>query len=130
MFNLVRSGVSEADAAIARHLWPLQIVATSSETNLPAAIFVFQVEAPGAGLQENTFSCVASAAQLGELPSAAEEGIPFYLQSEVLFWARSADHANEAWIQIQAAVQQLADNIASAELLSEEDSVTITPNIQ
>lgn len=97
------------------HIWPLRVVAVSSGGD--SAIFVYRV---GSDPTDHVFECVASVAQMDELPKAGaakiEENlqIPYFRQSEVVFNCRSTAERVEIWKKLQYHVQLLVDNLNAA----------------
>ena len=127
MFVLVRESVAAVDAIPNQQSWPVRITATESVGGADASVFVYQTAAaPLEG--RDFFSCVSSAPQMTELPEGSgDPGVPFYRVNELLVICRSEAHASEFWSKIQRAVQDLADNLALVDVLSVEETVTITP---
>jgi hypothetical protein len=127
MFKLTRDETSAADALEDRHQWPVRFTALYSEDDTPAKIFVMQ-QSPDADLFADSLSCIASAVQMHDLPEdEPSAGSPFYRVNVVTKLCRSAKAAEEFIEKVKDAVQDLADNLASAELLSEAEEVTIEP---
>lgn len=129
MFSVTRLQTSVEEATNHRHQWPLQFDATESDdVNVPAPIFVMQDNV--AELIGPQFSCVASAIQMEDLPvDAPNSSGPFYRVASFKVLTRSADAATEFEDKVFAAIQDLADNIASANRLSDEITVVITPEV-
>lgn len=126
MFKLVREGISAADAINSQHVWPVKYTATNSDDDSPAKIFVIQKS--GNDIAGDTFSCVASATQMTDLPvDAPNEGGPFYRSDVAELGFRSPEAADEAIEAVEAAVQDLANNLEAASNLSVLDTVTIAP---
>jgi hypothetical protein len=127
MFKLNREETSELDAVAERHQWPVKFTAVYSTGLAPAKIFVMQ-KSPDTDLFADSLSCVASAIQMTDLPTdEPAEGSPFYRVNVVTKLCRSAKAAEEFIEKVKNAVQDLADNLASAELLSVTEEVVITP---
>ena len=94
-----------------------------------ANVFVFQTAAAPVA-DRDFFSCVAGAPQMTELPvGVGAPGVPYYRTSTLLVLCRSAEHADEFWIKIRRAVQDLADNLSLVASLSVIENVTISPNV-
>lgn len=128
MIQLVREEVLVADAIAARHQWPVKFIATFTEDDQPAKVFVMQAS-PDIGLYADSLSCVASAIQMTDLPEdAPEEGSPFYRVAEVTKLCRSAEAAEEFAEKVKEAVQDLVDNLDSAANLSAAETTIIEPN--
>jgi hypothetical protein len=109
------------------HVWPLRVVAVA--TGRDSAIFVYRAGEADVG---DVFECVASVAQMDELPKAGaaklEENlqIPFFRKNELIFNCRSIVERAQLWKKIQAHVQLLVDNLnASENLISTPDIVHI-----
>lgn len=127
MFTLTRQETSEADAVANRHQWPVRFDAVYSEDDTPAKIFVMH-KSPDPDVFGDSLSCVASAVQMTDLPEDEPgEGSPFYRVAGVTKLCRSARAAEEFVDKVKAAVQDLADNLASAEALSVAEETTIIP---
>lgn len=128
MFKLVRESTPEALALADRHQWPVRVTAKNMN-NSPAYVFVMQQAAPGEWLGAK-FSCVASAQQMDDLPltNPGPDG-PFYRVDTITAMCRSADAAVEFSTKVEAAVQNLADNLASATVLAVAEEIIITPNV-
>lgn len=94
------------------HVWPLRVAAVA--TGGDSAIFVYRAGEANLG---DLFECVASVAQMDELPKAGaaklEENlqIPFFRKNEVVFNCRSVVERAQLWEKIQAHVQMLVDNL-------------------
>lgn len=129
MFKLTREETSAADAVAARHQWPVRFTAVYSTDDAPAKIFVMH-KSPDADVFADSLSCVASAVQMTDLPvDAPAAGSPFYRVGSVTKLCRSAKAAEEFGEKVKDAVQDLADNLASAASLSVVEEVTITPTV-
>jgi hypothetical protein len=127
MFKLTREETLEVDVVANRHQWPVQFTAVYSDGLAPAKVFVMQAS-PDIALFADSLSCVASAIQMTDLPAdAPEEGSPFYRVNVVTKLCRSAKAAEEFIEKVKEAVQDLANNLASAELLAVAEEVTIEP---
>lgn len=127
MFILQREAVSETSAIPNQQTWPVRITAFGEDGTTPAKVFVYHEAAPPIA-DRDFFSCVAGAAQMTELPAdSPAEGAPFYRVHVMQVYARSATHADELWVKIQRAVQDLADNLNLVNALSLAETVTITP---
>lgn len=127
MFKLTRDRTLEADVVANRHQWPVRFTAVYSTGLAAAKIFVMQAS-PDPDLFADSLSCVASAIQMTDLPvDAPEDGSPFYRVNVVTKLCRSAKAAEEFIEKVKEAVQDLADNLASAALLSVAEEVTIAP---
>ncbi len=129
MFKLTREE-TPADLALAdRHQWPVRVTAANTSDNSPAYVFVMRQAAPGEW-SSATFSCVASAQQMDDLPLSVQgpEG-PFYRVSTVTAMCRSADAALEFGTKIEFALKDLANNLAAAAILSVAEEIIITPDV-
>ncbi len=127
MFKLTREETSAADAAENRHQWAVRFTAVYSADDEPAKLFVMQ-KSPDLELFADSLSCVASAVQMTDLPEDEPgDGSPFYRTHAVTKLCRSARAATEFVAKVKDAVQDLADNLASASALSVVEEVTITP---
>jgi hypothetical protein len=127
MFSLKRFSVAEVSALPNQQSWPIRVAALYT-SGAVAKIFVYQTAAAPIA-DRDFFSCVAGAAQMTELPvDAGDSGVPFYRTSELTVHCRSAAHAEEFWVKIQRAVQDLADNLSLVAALSVVEEVTILPN--
>lgn len=128
MFKLVREATPPDLAYQDRHHWPVRISAFNTSDDSPAKLFVLQTDITG-GVNGDTFSCVASIQQMEDLPEdEVGDTSPFYRVSQITVFARTAEAAREFSDKITAAVQDLADNIASAEVLAVEEEIIITPS--
>lgn len=129
MFRVVRLATPEALALSHRHQWPVQMAAFYTEDDSPAAVFVMRKSAPGEFSRE-TFSCVASAQQMDDLPVDDPDTTgPYYRTATVLVLARSADAAKEFADKVTEAIQDLANNLAAASQLTVAEETIITPNV-
>ena len=127
MFKLLREETSVEDAVNNRHQWPVKYTALYAEDDSPAPIFVMQLS-PDTGLFSDSLSCIASAIQMHDLPvGEAAPGSPFYRVHVVTKLCRSAKAAAEFIAKVEEAVQDLADNLQSASLLSAAGETVITP---
>lgn len=127
MFKLIRLETSPEEALSERHQWAVKFVAKNSEDDSPARIFVMQVS-PDAGVFSDTFSCVANAIQMSDLPEdEPADGSPFYRVASVKVLCRSAEAAEEFVEKAKAAVQDLADNLYAADTLSVVEVTGIGP---
>jgi len=128
MFDLTRYETTAEDAANARHSWAVRLVATNTDGQTPASIFVVRKAADGE-FDRDDFSCVASAIQMYDLAvDTPTEDSPFFRKDDVTVLLRNADAAEEFYAKVVAAVQALADNLIAATNLSVTDTVTIEPN--
>lgn len=99
-----------------RHVWPLVVQATGA--NIASEIFVYQATAKGDAMdaEGDTFSCIASANQMYELPNSRsltltdKYQLPFYRTAQLEVFCRSPEEMNEVWSFIQEDVQRLLDN--------------------
>jgi hypothetical protein len=111
---------------------PFRVVALGTE-GAPSAVFVYARAKPGDPLGD-VFQCVASLAQIDELPLQAPtlvDGvtqIPYYRTTEASFNFRTAEEAATAWGIIQTDVQSLLRNIEAAEALEVGSVLEITAN--
>jgi hypothetical protein len=128
MFKLVKAETPPEEAPSQRHVWSLRVTATYTSDDTAAKIFVMQA---GQSMEDpvgDTFSCVASVQQMTEIPAdAPSESGPYFRLSQITFYARSEDHAVEAWQKIQEAVRDLARNTVAAQTLADVEEVIITP---
>lgn len=128
MFKLVREETPPDLALADRHQWPVRVT-SKNLNNTPAYVFVMRQAAPGEWLSA-TFSCVASAQQMDDLPTAAPgPGGPFYRVATVTALCRNAEAALEFGTKIEYALKDLANNLAAAALLTVAREVTITPDV-
>ncbi len=127
MFKLVREDTTAEAAINEQHQWPVKFTATFTEDDSPAKIFVMQKAS--SDLVGDTFSCVASAIQMTDLPEDApiEDG-PFYRVNVITLLCRSAVAAEEAIEKIKEATQDLADNLTAAATLEVVEETIITPS--
>jgi hypothetical protein len=128
MIDLVREEVAVEDAIQQRHQWPVKFTATYTDGGLPAKIFVMKAS-PDVGLYADSLSCIANAIQMTDLPEdAPAPGSPFYRVGVVTKLCRSATAAEEFVEKVKEAVQDLVNNLDSAENLSVIETVTIVPD--
>ena len=129
MFKLIRSATPTSLALADRHQWPVRVAATNTADDSAAYVFVMRRAAPGEWAVA-TFSCVASAQQMDDLPTL-EPGLegPYYRVAEVTAMCRSADAALEFGEKIEFAMRDLANNLAAAEILSVVSETIITPDV-
>lgn len=128
MFKLTREETPEHLAIADRHQWPVRVTATNTVGNTPAFVFVMRQAAPGEWLSA-TFSCVASAQQMDDLPTLTPgPGSPFYRVSTVTSMCRSAESALEFGVKVEYAMRDLANNLAASALLSVAEEIIITPD--
>jgi hypothetical protein len=128
MFKLIRES-TPADLALAdRHQWPVRVTAKNTN-DTPAYVFVMRQAAPGEWLS-STFSCVASAQQMDDLPlNTPGPGGPFYRVATVTAMCRSADAALEFSSKVEYALRDLANNLAAAAVLTVAEEITILPDV-
>ena len=127
MFKLTREETSFSDVVNNRHQWPVKYTAVYSDGEDPAKIFVMQ-KSPDTGIFADSFSCIASAVQMDDLPEdAPEDGSPFYRVNSITHLCRSAAAALEFVVKVEETVQDLADNLQAAATLSEDTEVIIIP---
>lgn len=129
MFKLVREETPADLASADRHQWPVRVSATNLADATPAHVFVMRKAAPGEW-SSATFSCVASAQQMDDLPIGAPgpDG-PFYRVATVTAMCRSADAALEFGAKIEYAMKDLANNLAAAQILAVAEEIIITPDV-
>lgn len=128
MFKLTREETDEAAAITNRHQWPVKFTALYSADDTPAKIFVMQASGDP-DVFADSFSCIASAIQMTDLPAdAPEAGSPFYRVNAVTVLARSARAADEFVEKVKIMVQDLANNLESASTLSTVEETTVEPN--
>lgn len=127
MFKLTREATPSDLALADRHQWPVRVTAKNTN-NSPAYVFVMRQAAPGEWLSA-TFSCVASAQQMDDLPTTAPgPGGPFYRVATVTALCRSAEAALEFGTKIEYAMRDLANNLTAAALLTVSEEIIITPD--
>lgn len=127
MIKLIREGTAQDDVINNRHQWPVKYTAAYSADDTPAAIFVMQAS-PNPDVFADSLSCIASAIQMTDLPEAApESGSSFYRVASVTKLCRSAKAAEEFTEKVEAAVQDLVDNLLSASLLTLDEEIIIEP---
>ncbi len=126
MITLTRQPIAIQDVIDSREMWPVLISAVFSADDSPAPIFVMQLS-PDATKLGDSFSCVASAIQMTDLPAGApENGSPFYRLHVLQKYFETATAAQEFEQKVQEAVQDLVDNLHSAAQLTEVDNIIIT----
>lgn len=111
-----------------RHVWPLLVTATSSNT-LSAKIFVYHAQKLQGTDTSDVFECVASVQQLRDLPAdqpVANPPTPYYRKSSLEVHCRSPQEAEELWVEIQKDVQDLLNNEASRAHLAASETVILT----
>lgn len=127
MFKLTREETALEDAINNQNQWPVKYTATYTADDTPAAIFVMH-SSPSPDVFADSLSCIASAIQMTDLPaSAPEEGSPFYRVASVTKLCRSAKAAEEFIEKVEAAVQDLADNLQAASSLAQVTEIIIEP---
>jgi hypothetical protein len=127
MFKLIREETAVEDAVGNQHQWPVKFTATYTEDDEPAFIFVMQASTLP-DVFADSLSCIASAIQMTDLPvTTPGEGSPFYRLAEVTKLCRSAKAATEFITKVTEAVQDLADNLQSADTLSVTEETIIEP---
>lgn len=139
--ELTRSSLnSEHFVAGDRHTWPIRIVATSNLEGLPSEIFVWHVGAadsvtdldpyPG-----DLFECIASVHQLSSIPAndpetpGPDSQNPFYRTNVLFFHCLSLKDADELWANVQDDVLDLIENWQAAQNLVDDETVTITSDV-
>lgn len=129
MFKLVRESTPPELAAADRHHWPVRMTATYDADGTPAKVFVMQTAAPGL-FSSDLFSCVASVQQMEDLAEdAPEETSPYYRVNQITVYLRTAEAAAEFCLKVEWALQDLANNIQSAETLAVEKETIINPSL-
>lgn len=128
MINLVREETDAMDAVNNRHQWAVKFTATYTNDSSPAKIFVMHTAADD--VYGDSLSCIASAIQMTDLPEDEANGSgPFFRVAEVTKLCRSAKAATEFVEKVEATVQDLVDNLESANTLSVVDEKTFTPSV-
>jgi hypothetical protein len=129
MFKLTREETPEDLALADRHQWPVRVTAANTSDDSPAFVFVMRQASPGEW-SSATFSCVASAQQMDDLPTAVPgPDSPFYRVATVTALCRSADAALEFGVKVEYALRDLANNLAAAEVLAVAAETIITPDV-
>lgn len=111
-----------------QHTWPLKVIATVTPAgSFPPEIFVYHAANLRGNTDSDEFVAVASVHQLDELPTSSPYSpdiistnnlaIPFYRKNEVLFHCRSAEEAEELWVNIKEDVDDLVTNYLAANAL-------------
>lgn len=127
MFKLIREETSADDVPAQRHQWAVKFTALYTVDDTSAKVFVMHAS-PDTDVFADSLSCVANAIQMTDLPEDEPlSGSPFYRVDSVTKLCRSAEAAEEFVEKIKYAVQDLADNLYSASVLSVVEEVTITP---
>ena len=127
MIKLTREETDVNDAVNNRHQWPVKFTAVYSLDDTPAKIFVMHTAADD--IYGDSLSCIANAIQMTDLPEdVANESGPFYRLHSITKLCRSADAADEFVEKVEHTVQNLVDNLASAELLTVASEITFTPS--
>ena len=128
MFTITRYAIAEGAAINNQHQWPVRFTVVEEGTTTPAKIFVMQEAVEGDVIAGDSFSCVASAIQMTDLPAdAPEAGSPFFRVADVTVLARSAKAAEEFVEKVKYAAQELADNLLAATSLEVVEELTIIP---
>lgn len=121
---------ANSSEVLRKHGWPLKVVATGQE-GAPSDIFVYNRARPGDTLGD-VFQCVASVAQLDEIPTSAPTvvdattQVPFYRTNTATFVCRSAAEAESVWKTINEDTQDLLRNLEAAETLVTNLTVVVT----
>jgi hypothetical protein len=113
-------------------VWFLRVRAVSTEPGLSSKIFVYhsvKEYLPGE-LNKDVFSCIASPAQMGELPEDEgifEEGniVPFYRTDVLEVFLRTPQEVEEVWGIVIEDVQSLLAGWRVRENLTQTVTVTI-----
>lgn len=127
MFRLVREATPPELLTSHRHQWPVRVSVFYSADDTAAPVLVMRKAAPGE-FDSDKFSCVASVQQMEDLPIDAPDTTgPFYRVSTVTMLARSAEAALEFEEKVTEALQDLANNLAAAEVLSDVRETTVIP---
>ncbi len=128
MFKLIREETPEILALPERHQWPVRVTATNDPAGTPAYVFVMRSAAPGEW-SEDTFSCVASAQQMRDLPiTAVGPSSPYFRVAQVSALCRSPEAAMEFGVKVEYALRDLANNLAAASMLEVTHEAIITPD--
>lgn len=100
-----------------QHVWPLRIVATSSDADVSPKIFVFHAATSTDMYDGDVFEAVASVQQLQEIPEDSAgfdvngEMCPYFRVDSLTFYARSAVEADDLWHEIVSDVDDLVRNL-------------------
>jgi len=125
MIKLVREETDAMDAVNNRHQWAIKFTATYTEDDSPAKVFVMHTAADD--VFGDSLSCIASAIQMTDLPEdVANNSGPFFRVNEVTKLCRSARAAEEFVEKVEDTVQDLVDNLVSANTLSVADEKIFT----
>lgn len=129
MFVLLRETTPPDIALADRHTWPARYSVTLSADASDAKVFVMRTRPPGEFVGD-TFSCIASAQQMTDLPEdeAGSSG-PFFRTHTITLLCRSAAAALEFDEKVKSALQDLADNLSAAEQLTVAETTTILPYV-
>jgi hypothetical protein len=126
MITLSRAAITDESNDVERQMWPVSITA-AGPGNVPVAVFVYHAASRPLDNQD-FFSCVASAAQMTELPEGAPlPGLPFYRRSMLRVSARSAAHAQAIWEKVNVAVAELVENLALDSAMARRSAVVVLP---
>lgn len=127
MFKLIRYQTTISDALSNRGMWPVSYSAYYMANDQPAAIFVMH-SSPSPDVFADSFSCVASAIQMTDLPATApERGSPFYRVSSFTKLFQDAVSAVAFDEKLKALTQDLVNNLYAAGQLSEVQNTVFEP---
>ncbi len=131
-FHLKRKNVP-LPADDAQHaVYPLEIECTTETVGLSPKVFVYRA---GLGLQPglgDVFSCIASAAQLRQLPEDAPgtdssgRSIPFFRKNVLKLDCTYVAQIDRIWEDVVAQVRDLHDDISLESEIQETATVDIT----
>lgn len=130
--SLTRSGLDTEDKE-GQHVWPLKVIATSSETGLGSKIFVYHAAMSDDAYEGDIFECVASMQQMKDIPEdspALEDDtyvVPYYRTNSFVVDCRSPEEAEELWEAVKEDVGDLITNFRSLATLDNLETINIDP---
>ena len=108
-----------------RHTWPLKVTVTAE--GIEPEIFVYHTAVAGSAYAGDIFECVASVSQMQEIPkSVPAPGVPYYRLSTLTFACRSAEEAEQLWVNVLEDIQELVTNTNSLAAMAATETAVIT----
>lgn len=95
------------------HVWPLRVVASTTDTDIPATdpkIFVYHTDPRRGKLP--VFEAVASIQNMQQIPDVETEGQAYFRSDTLNYPCLSPEERERLWEAVQQEVQWLTDNFA------------------
>jgi len=121
MIKLHRFTLTPEDTPAGQHVWPLKVVAESTDVNtIQSEIFVYQLrDVP----EDDLFVAIASVPQLSELPigrPTAPTEVAYYLSDTLQFDCRYSEEAIDLWERVIEDTKDIINNKAASDNLLQE----------